>query len=129
MILFRKIFNDWLKKSRELNSNVYALYRAMNDPRVPLLAKFLTMLVVAYIISPVDLIPDFIPVLGLLDEIVLVPVFLSLIMHLIPAEIIMEYNSEQQEINNRGLKIAGVIIVILIWIGLTALFYFSLSTR
>jgi len=65
------------EKGRELKSNVFLLYRGSRDPRMPLQVKILALLIVAYIISPIDIIPDFIPVLGLLDEVILVPIMLA----------------------------------------------------
>ena len=114
---------SWAQKGEQLKSQVYSLYRGLGDPRVPWIVKLLTILVIAYVISPVDIIPDFIPVLGLLDEIILVPVALSLIMRLMPAEVIREYQAEQQEIRSSGLKITGIIIVVLAWSMLVTLGY------
>ncbi len=81
------------------------------------------MLLLAYVISPIDIIPDFIPVIGLLDEVILVPVALTIIIRMIPAEVINEYQAEQKEIKSRGLKITGIIIVIFIWAALIMLGY------
>ena len=111
------------QQGKQLKSQVYTLYRGIHDPRVPWYVKLLTMLVVAYVVSPIDIIPDFIPVIGLLDEVILVPIALSLIMKLIPEEIILEYQSEQQEISSNGIKITGIIIVVLIWLLLILLCY------
>ena len=119
-----KYIDYWKEQGKQLKSHVYSLYRGIHDPRVPWYVKILTLLVIAYIISPVDIIPDFIPVLGLLDEIILVPVALTLIMRLVPKEIINEYQAEEQEIHDAGLKTAGVIIVLFLWISLILLFYF-----
>lgn len=104
------------RKGGQSRSHIYSLYLAMRDPRVPWYVRVLTLLVVAYVISPVDIIPDFIPVLGLLDEIILVPIALALIVRLIPAEVLREYQAKQREIKNPGLKIVGAIIVALVWI-------------
>ena len=112
-----------LEKGRQMKSRVYCLYRGMYDPRVPWYVKLLTILVLAYVISPVDIIPDFIPVLGLLDEVILVPVAIALIVRLMPAEVINEYQGEQQEIRSRGLKITGVLLVAGIWLVLIMLGY------
>jgi uncharacterized membrane protein YkvA (DUF1232 family) len=112
------------EQGRQLKTHVYALYHGMHDPRVPWYAKLLTLLVIAYVISPVDIIPDFIPVLGLLDEVILVPIALALIIKLVPEEVIREYQTQQQEIKSRGLKIAGVLIVVMIWLLLILFFYY-----
>jgi uncharacterized membrane protein YkvA (DUF1232 family) len=112
------------EQGRQLKTHVYTLYHGMQDPRVPWYAKLLTLLVIAYVISPVDIIPDFIPVLGLLDEVILVPIALALIIKLVPEEVIREYRTRQQEIKSRGLKIAGVLIVVMIWLLLVLFFYY-----
>ena len=69
-----------------LKREVLALWFACRDPRTPWYARVLTMLIVAYALSPIDLIPDFIPVLGYLDELILMPVGIYLVMKLVPAE-------------------------------------------
>ena len=110
------------EKGRELKSNVFLLYRSSRDPRMPLHVKILALLIVAYIISPIDIIPDFIPVLGLLDEVILVPIFLTFTVSLIPDEIRREY--QQQDVLNiedRRLAVMGSVVVLLIWAALIAL--------
>jgi len=104
------------EKGRELKSNVFLLYRSSRDPRMPLHVKILALLIVAYIISPIDIIPDFIPVLGLLDEVILVPIFLAFTVSLIPDEIRQEF--QQQDVLNiedRRLAVIGSVVVLLIW--------------
>lgn len=116
------------QNSMQLRSCVYILYRGMRDTRVKWYVKILTMLVLAYVISPIDIIPDFIPVLGLLDELILVPIALSLIVRLIPDEILAEYQAAQQpQIKDRKLVIIGVLIVISIWILLIATGFFLMN--
>ena len=116
------------QNSRQLRSCVYILYRSMRDTRVKWYVKILTMLVLAYVISPIDIIPDFIPVLGLLDELILVPIALTLIVRLIPDEILAEYQAAQQpQIKDRKLVIIGVLIVISIWILLIATGFFLMN--
>jgi uncharacterized membrane protein YkvA (DUF1232 family) len=119
------------EKGRELKSNVFLLYRSSRDPRMPLRVKILALLIVAYIVSPIDIIPDFIPVLGLLDEVILVPIMLSFTMSLIPDEIRQEYQQQDVlKIENRGLAVMGIIMVLLVWSTLVALsirFYLMLQ--
>ncbi len=110
------------EKGRELKSNVFLLYRSSRDPRMPLHVKILALLIVAYIISPIDIIPDFIPVLGLLDEVILVPIFLTFTVSLIPDEIRQEYQQQDVlKIEDRRLAVMGSVIVLLIWGALIAL--------
>lgn len=111
------------EQGRQLKLNVYCLYRGMQDPRVPWYVKILTLLVIAYVISPIDIIPDFIPVIGLLDDAILVPIAIALIIKLVPEEVTRDYQSQQQQIKSRGLKIAGVVIVVSIWLLIILLCY------
>ncbi|MFB3100713.1 MAG: YkvA family protein [Gammaproteobacteria bacterium] len=110
------------EKGRELKSNVFLLYRGSRDPRMPLHVKILALLIVAYIISPIDIIPDFIPVLGLLDEVILVPIMLAFTVSLIPDEIRQEYQKQDElEIEDQGLVVMGSVMVLLVWSVLIAL--------
>lgn len=115
------------EKGRELKSNVFLLYRSSRDPRMPLHVKILALLIVAYIISPIDIIPDFIPVLGLLDEVILVPIMLSFTVSLIPDEIGQEYQQQGElKIEDRRLVVMGSVMVLLIWSMLIALYVYAL---
>ena len=80
----------WRKRARQLKTQTYALYLAYRDPQVPWYAKLLAACVVAYALSPIDLIPDFIPVLGYLDDLVLVPLGIVLAIRLIPPDVYAE---------------------------------------
>ena len=116
-----------LDHGRQLKSHVSTLYQGMWDPRVPWYVKVLTLLVIAYVISPIDIVPDFIPVIGLLDDVILVPIAITLIMKLMPEEVIRDYQSQQQQINSKGLKITGIVIVVSIWLILIILCYWLWS--
>src|SRR5580765_3620072 len=76
--------------ARELKTQLLTLWYCRADPRTPLAAKILAALVVAYAISPIDLIPDFIPVLGQLDDLLIVPLGIYLALRLIPPEVLQE---------------------------------------
>jgi uncharacterized membrane protein YkvA (DUF1232 family) len=104
------------KKIVTFKSNVNTLYKAIKDPRVTWYIKFLTLILLAYIISPVDLVPDFIPILGLLDEAILVPVAVSLIVKLIPEHIANDYRDTSQNQHPGNLRYLGVILVFSIWL-------------
>lgn len=108
-----------------MTEKILLLIRAMRDKRTPWYAKTIVVLVLAYIISPIDIIPDFIPVLGLLDEIVLIPIAYKLVMKFVPDEVKTEAISKQQEVTtNFGLKILGVSIILLIWSALIYITYY-----
>ncbi|MGK0298673.1 MAG: uncharacterized membrane protein YkvA (DUF1232 family) [Gammaproteobacteria bacterium] len=111
------ILEKFRQKGREIKSNAFMLYRSLGDPRIPWYVKIMAMLIVAYIISPIDLIPDFIPILGLLDEIILVPIFLSLTIKMIPVELQEEYKrSSLLEIKDKRLTIIGTVMILTVWI-------------
>ena len=80
--------------ARRIKQDVIALWIAGRDPRTPLAAKILAGAVAAYALSPIDLIPDFIPVLGYLDDIIIVPLGILLVVKLVPAELMAEFRAE-----------------------------------
>ena len=84
------VIRQWKRRVQQLKVETYALYLACRDPRTPWYAKLLAAGVVAYAVSPVDLIPDFIPVLGLLDDLVIVPLGAALAIKMVPKEVMAE---------------------------------------
>ncbi len=103
-----------------LKREVMVLWFACRDPRTPWHARVLTMLIVAYALSPIDLIPDFIPVLGYLDELILMPVGIYLVMKLVPAEALADARAKAQSwVESRQPKprnwIAAAVIA-LVWV-------------
>lgn len=93
-----------------------ALWLAARDPRVPRHAKVLAAAVAAYALSPIDLIPDFIPVLGLIDDLLLVPAGIWLVVRLIPAEVMAELRAEA-ETRERPRSLAGAVLIAGLWLG------------
>ncbi len=114
---------SWRQRVRQLKTETYALYLASKDRRVPWYARLFVICVVAYAFSPLDLIPDFIPVLGYLDDLVLVPLGIIVARKMIPAEVMVECRTRAQELLSNGKPTnwvaAGVIIAI--WLGLAFL--------
>jgi uncharacterized membrane protein YkvA (DUF1232 family) len=105
--------------ARTLKQDVVALYLAARDPRVPWYAKVVAACVVAYALSPIDLIPDFIPVLGYLDDILLVPLGIALAIRLIPPALLEEHRKTAAERDTkRPTSRVGAAIIIGIWIAL-----------
>jgi uncharacterized membrane protein YkvA (DUF1232 family) len=101
--------------ARALKRDVVALWLAAGDPRTPLGAKLLAGLVAAYALSPIDLIPDFIPVLGYLDDLLLVPAGIWLVVRLIPPELLVEFRAAAEN-RERPRSVAGAIAIAAIWI-------------
>jgi uncharacterized membrane protein YkvA (DUF1232 family) len=117
------LISQWKQRARGLKGEVYALYLAYKDPRTPWYAKLIAALVVGYAFSPIDLIPDPIPVLGYLDDLVLIPLGAYLAVKLIPTQVMEDSRQKAKEIMLQGKpvnKLAAAIIV-LVWIGMAAL--------
>jgi uncharacterized membrane protein YkvA (DUF1232 family) len=110
--------SEWKARASALRADTYALYLAYRDPRVPLLAKAVAALVVAYALSPIDLIPDFIPVLGYLDDLLLIPLGLALAVRLVPSAVLAEHRAEAAQLLSqpRQSSWVGATIVIAIWV-------------
>lgn len=113
---------DLKKKAQQLKTQTITVYFASRDPRLPLHIKFIALLVVAYALSPIDLIPDFIPIIGLLDDIIIVPVGLALIIKLTPAEIMATAKIKAQQTEVRPTSYLAATVFILIWLGLLLVF-------
>jgi len=109
--------------ARRMKRDTLALYLASRDPRVPWHAKTMAMVTAAYALSPIDLIPDFIPVLGYLDELIILPLFIYLTIRLIPPDIMVELRAQadQHLSENRPRSMTGAVVIILIWLSIVAL--------
>ena len=97
------LIENWKQKARALKTDTYALYLAYKDPRVPWFARAIIALVVAYALSPIDLIPDFIPVLGYLDDLIIIPLGIALAVRMIPPEVMEECQEQAREVLKEGL--------------------------
>ena len=86
----------WKKRVKHLKTETYAIYLASKDPRVPWYAKALIFLIIAHTFSPIDLIPDFIPVLGYLDDLIIAPVGIAIALRLIPKAVLTECRAQAQ---------------------------------
>jgi uncharacterized membrane protein YkvA (DUF1232 family) len=104
-------------RAHTLKREAYALYIAARDPRVPWYAKVFMGLVVAHTFSPIDLIPDFIPVLGLLDDLIVTPVGIAIALKMIPAEVMADSRHKAEDLMREGKPISrvGVVMVVSIW--------------
>ena len=117
------IIDHWKERARQLKTEVYALYLACKDPRTPWYAKLFTALVVGYAFSPIDLIPDFIPVLGYLDDLVIVPVGAFLAMKMIPPQVMQDSREKAQDMMDKGkpVNLLAAALIIGVWIGMLTL--------
>ncbi|SDP48788.1 Uncharacterized membrane protein YkvA, DUF1232 family [Phyllobacterium sp. YR620] len=108
--------------ARRIKRDIVALWIAARDPRTPLLAKFVAGAVAAYALSPIDLIPDFIPVLGYLDDLLIVPAGILVAVALIPLALMEEFRDEAIAREGRRSSRAGLVAILSIWIGAILLF-------
>lgn len=112
------MFDQLKSRARALKREAYALYIAVRDPRVPWYAKVFLGLVVAHTFSPIDLIPDFIPVLGYLDDLIITPLGVALALKMIPPEVMADARRRSEELIQQGKPVSrvGAMIVIAIWV-------------
>ena len=112
----RSLLSDIKAWARILKREVHAIYLAAQSPRVPWYTKCLALAVVGYALSPIDLIPDFIPVLGYVDDLIIVPLGIWLVLSLIPAEVMTACRARADEaVTGSHGKIAAFVIIA-IWI-------------
>ena len=116
------------RRARKLKARVGALLVALRDPETPWYAKVCGIVVIAYAVSPLDVIPDFIPVIGMLDDLLLVPLGIFLTVRLIPRRVMLRAlrrSWRMDRAETKRLRIAGVAIIILVWL-VAALIVFGL---
>jgi uncharacterized membrane protein YkvA (DUF1232 family) len=116
------------QQARALKNEAFAVYLAARDPRTPWYAKALIFFVVAHTFSPIDLIPDFIPILGYLDDLIITPGGLWLAVRMIPVEVLAEARLTAASLSvDRSVGTIGAAIIVLLWIvGLSAIVYLIL---
>jgi uncharacterized membrane protein YkvA (DUF1232 family) len=105
-----------IEKLRRLKRELHAIFIAARDPRTPWVARLLAAVVLAYALSPIDLIPDFIPVLGYLDDLILVPLGLWLCLRLIPPQIMKEARETAANAPPPDRNRIGIVLVAATWI-------------
>jgi len=121
---FMPLLTEFKQRVRRLKAETFALYLAARHPATPWYAKLFVAGIVAYAFSPIDLIPDFVPVLGYLDDLILIPMGIALAIRMVPPSVLAECRARAQEVMSQGKpvsRIAGAVIVV-IWIVLAALF-------
>lgn len=116
-----RLFSKLKSLARRAKRDGIALYLAARDPRVPPGVKLFAFIVAAYALSPIDLIPDFIPVLGYLDELILLPAAVAVMVLWIEPAVMAEHRREAERLADRPVSKAGAAIVGLVWIAAAAL--------
>jgi uncharacterized membrane protein YkvA (DUF1232 family) len=117
---------SWKRRARQLSAQTYALYLAYRHPRTPWYAKVFAALVVGYVFSPIDPIPDFIPGVGLLDEMVVVPLGVLIAAKMVPREVFEECREKAREVEKGEKPISRVaaVVVVTVWLLCVALAVF-----
>ncbi|MDH4191058.1 MAG: YkvA family protein [Betaproteobacteria bacterium] len=109
---------DW---ARALKHDAYALYYAVRDPRTPWYVKLLAGAIVAYALSPIDLIPDFIPIIGYLDELILLPIALWFALRLVPRQALADARARAAQAADRPVSRAAAAVIVALWVAGAAL--------
>jgi uncharacterized membrane protein YkvA (DUF1232 family) len=115
--------------AKKLKKEVYAVYLASKDPRVPWYARLLAVIIVAYAFSPIDLIPDPIPILGYLDDLIIIPLGIWLVLKLIPPSILSECRErvERENLQAKPTNWIAAVVIITIWVLLGVAIAFCLN--
>ena len=113
----------WKRRARQLSAHTYTLYLAYRHPRTPWYAKVFAALIVGYVFSPIDPIPDFIPGVGLLDEMVVVPIGILIAAKMIPPDVFAECREKAREVEEGEKPVSRVaaVVVVAIWLLCVAL--------
>jgi uncharacterized membrane protein YkvA (DUF1232 family) len=120
------VINGLKERARLLKRETLTLYFAVRDPRTPWYAKLVAAGVVAYALSPIDLIPDFIPVLGYLDDLIIVPAGIALVLRMVPANVLSDCREKASQQAARPISRTGAAVVIAVWL-LVAIWIFLVA--
>jgi uncharacterized membrane protein YkvA (DUF1232 family) len=112
------VYKAWKQKAKALKKEVYALSFAVKDPRVPWYAKAFAIFIIGYVLSPIDPIPDFIPVIGYFDELIIVPIAIIILSKMIPKEVLEKCREKARTRRGRmkGRHWIAASVIILIWL-------------
>jgi uncharacterized membrane protein YkvA (DUF1232 family) len=110
--MLRRI-KDW---ARAIRRDVHALWLAAHDPRTPWYAKVFALAIAAYALSPIDLIPDFIPVLGYLDDVILLPLAILLAVRLVPPDLMAEHRAAAAKAEEKPVSRTGAAFIVTLWL-------------
>jgi uncharacterized membrane protein YkvA (DUF1232 family) len=111
----------WKQFVHGLRVDAHAIWLAVRDRRTPLLLRLFGALVAAYALSPIDLIPDFVPILGYLDDAVILPVGIWIFVSLVPKPLWAELRARAEAETQRPVSVAGAVVMVAVWIALAAL--------
>ena len=112
----KQVLRSLKERAKELKKFTLVAYYAARDPRTPTLVRVLALLVAAYALSPIDLIPDFIPVLGYLDDLLLLPLGLALVARLLPEPVIASAREQAQRAAERPTSELAAVVIVALWL-------------
>jgi uncharacterized membrane protein YkvA (DUF1232 family) len=112
--------SGWRERARRLKTDLFALYLAARHPQTPWYAKLVVAGFVAYAVTPVDLFPDALPILGLVDDLIFVPIAIALAVRFVPAPVLAECRTRAQERVSAGPKNSSWILLLAVWAALAA---------
>lgn len=112
--------SGWRQRLRALKREALTVYFAARDPRLPWPVRLLALGIAAYALSPIDLIPDFIPVLGYLDDLILIPLGVALVVRLTPPAILADARAQAQRVAVRPVSVIAAVVIGLVWLLLAA---------
>jgi len=112
------MFDNLKKWAKTLKREIYTVYLIGRDKRTPLFVKLLAISIAAYALSPIDLIPDFIPVIGYLDDLIIIPLGIWIIIRMIPESLLFELRekADKKLLNKQKKSLAGALIIVIIWL-------------
>src|SRR5919199_5011136 len=112
------MMQSWKRRARQLSAQTYTLYLAYRHPKTPWYAKLLAALIVGYVFSPIDPIPDFIPGVGLLDEMVVVPIGVWIAAKMIPQQVMEECQEKAREVaeGEKPVRRVAAVVVVAVWL-------------
>ncbi len=110
----------WRQRLHALKRETLTVYFAARDPRLPWPVRLLALAIAAYALSPIDLIPDFIPVLGYLDDLILIPLGVALVVRLTPPAILADARSRAEHAAQRPVSVIAAVVIAAIWLLLLA---------
>ena len=119
----KKSIESLKQKARELTTEAHALYLACKDPRVPWYARVFALCVAGYAFSPIDLIPDFIPVIGYLDDLIIIPLGIVLAIKMIPADVLEQCREKARECGNQKKPVNWIAAFVILGIWAVFLFF------
>jgi uncharacterized membrane protein YkvA (DUF1232 family) len=116
VMLIRRLIASLKTWARQLKQYTLVVYFVARDPRTPMMIRLLAVLVAAYAISPIDLIPDFIPIIGYLDDLIIVPLGLALIIRLTPPEALETARRQAQQSIEKPISYVAALFFVILWL-------------